>query len=366
MAVELASLNNRRPSDTTTDTGKNTVKSGSTIESQIRAELNISILQTSLSVSISAQNEPLALLYKTAIASLNEVLKTDLGNNAIENAASQDNSPEATAQRIVSTSTGFYASFITRHPGKNEDEMFKNFMQTIKRGFEQGFKEASNILQGLKVLNGEIAANTQKTYDLVQKGYAEFEAAHTVPAAPTPTLTGGFIADGGEVTVEIKTSSSGFDNRIYWSTDNFVTKNYIGIDNQAGNVSLGSIPKGTRIDFGIDNGQGDFFRTGGASVNTDGLDHTVQTVSNAGTQIGFEDLRGGGDRDFNDAIILVRTTPATEPQAANASAKDNRSGLADGSNPGQGAGRVNSPNQGTLNPNAAGNPPVTDSNKPAK
>ena len=31
--------------------------------------------------------------------------------------------------------------------------------------------------------------------------------------------------------------------------------------------------------------------------------------------------------------------------------KDNRSGLADGTNPGQGAGKSNSPNQGTLNPN---------------
>ncbi len=31
--------------------------------------------------------------------------------------------------------------------------------------------------------------------------------------------------------------------------------------------------------------------------------------------------------------------------------KDNRSGLGDGTNPGQGIGKTNSPNQGTNNPN---------------
>ncbi len=41
------------------------------------------------------------------------------------------------------------------------------------------FKEASDILSGLNVLNGDIASNIDKTYDLVQKGYADFEAAQS-------------------------------------------------------------------------------------------------------------------------------------------------------------------------------------------
>ncbi len=49
-------------------------------------------------------------------------------------------------------------------------------MKTIRSGFEQGFKEASDILQGLNVLQGDIASGIQKTYELVQKGYADFEA----------------------------------------------------------------------------------------------------------------------------------------------------------------------------------------------
>jgi hypothetical protein len=135
--------------------------------------------------------------------------------------------------------------------------------------------------------------------------------------APAPTKTGGFVAEGGEVVVDIKASESGYNNKLYWSTDNFVTKNYIGIDNQQASVSLGKFAKGTRIEFGIDNGQNQFFKTGGATANVDGVDHTQVTQTAQGTLIGFEDLMGGGDRDYNDAIILVRqgsaqpATPAT-------------------------------------------------------
>lgn len=258
--------------------------------------------------------------------------------------------------------------------------------------------------------------------------------------APAPTKTGGFVAEGGEVVVDIKASESGYNNKLYWSTDNFVTKNYIGIDNQQASVSLGQFAKGTRIEFGIDNGQNQFFKTGGATANVDGIDHTQVTQTAQGTLIGFEDLMGGGDRDYNDAIILVRqgsaqsaapatnsalpanpapatpkapvpaaptlnsvpvppkasvpvppkapvlaapttnsvpvppktpvttnTAPAnpsikqgviqsitqnTKPTPSNTTAiHTNRSGLSDGTNPGQGASHTKSNNLGTLNPN---------------
>lgn len=193
--------------------------------------------------------------------------------------------------------------------------------------------------------------------------------AASVTSAPVTQNAGGFVADGGRVTVEIKASDSGFENKIYWSTDNFATKNYLGIDNQTGSFDLGKIAKGTRIDFGIDNGQGGFFRTGGAAANSDNIDHTTQRLSKEGVQIGFEDLAGGGDRDYNDAIIQVRSTlVASEQKAPNTMANGNRSGLGDGTNPGQGAGTVRSGNQGTLNPNAVGSvaPPPVQTARPVK
>lgn len=150
-----------------------------------RTRLNASIVQASIDVSLSTGNEPLALLLKTAITGINEVLKPEFGDNAIENAMSQDNSPEGTAGRIVSLSTGFFEAFKQQHAGEDEDELLTNFMATIRRGFEQGFNEARDILQGMDVLNGDIASNIEKTYELVQKGYADFEASFKRQSAET-------------------------------------------------------------------------------------------------------------------------------------------------------------------------------------
>jgi hypothetical protein len=151
-------------------------------QAEARSQLNVSIVQTSLSVSISSQNEPLALLFKSAINSLNDVLRPEFGENIIQNAANQDNTPEGTADRIVSLSTGFFEAFKQQHSGENETDILQKFMGTIRNGFERGFSEASNILQGLKVLEGDIAANINKAHELVMQGYAAFEASH-MPAA---------------------------------------------------------------------------------------------------------------------------------------------------------------------------------------
>lgn len=141
-----------------------------------REELNSSIIQSSIDVSISTKNEPLTLLLKSAINGINDVLKPEFGENAIQNAVGQDNTPEGTAGRIVSLSTGFFEAFKANHAGEDEAEVLKSFMSTIRGGFEQGFKEASDILKGMNVLNGDIATNIEKTYALVQKGFADFEA----------------------------------------------------------------------------------------------------------------------------------------------------------------------------------------------
>lgn len=132
------------------------------------------------------------------------------------------------------------------------------------------------------------------------------------------TSAGGVVAGKDRIVVDIEASDSGYNNRIFYSTDNFKTKQYLGVDNQTGSVDLGTFKPGTTIQFGIDNGQGDFFKTGGKAANADNVDHTqVSKLADGSVRVGFEDLRGGGDRDFNDAIIKVRSVPAvTAPMSA--------------------------------------------------
>jgi hypothetical protein len=144
-----------------------------------QSQLNASIIKASFEVAINSKNEPLTLLLKSAITGINELLEPDFGENAIQNSLSQDNTAEGTSGRIVSLSTGFYEAFKSQHTGEDEASVLKNFMTTIRGGFEQGYQEASDILQGMNVLNGDIASGIAKTYELVQKGYADFEAAES-------------------------------------------------------------------------------------------------------------------------------------------------------------------------------------------
>lgn len=141
-----------------------------------RDELNVQILQASAEVSLKAGNESQQLLFRSAIERINELLAPTLGPNAIQSKVSEDNSPEATAGRILSLSTGFYDAYAAQRPNDDPDQVAKDFVELIRGGFEQGFNEAKDILQGLKVFNGNVESGVMKTYDLVSKGYDEFLA----------------------------------------------------------------------------------------------------------------------------------------------------------------------------------------------
>jgi len=127
-----------------------------------------------------------------------------------------------------------------------------------------------------------------------------------------------FVASGGSVVVTIQNSYSDYNNKIYWSTDNFKTRHYIGVDNKVGNHTIGVFPAGTPIEFGIDNGFDGFFRTGSAVNNSDGIVHALVNKSKGASIIRFEDMKNGGDWNFNDAVITVRNQPippAQKPQS---------------------------------------------------
>lgn len=163
-----------------------------------RNTLNAQILEASLQVSVQAGNQSMALLYRTAIDSINEYLEPELGPDAIGQAMAQnqDHSAEATAGRILSQSTAFFDAYAAQHQGEDPEQVARNFVALIRGGFEQGFGEAEDILQGLGVLEegSPIAAGIQKTYALVQKGYDDFlaqklEALRNPPQASAPSDT---------------------------------------------------------------------------------------------------------------------------------------------------------------------------------
>lgn len=138
--------------------------------------LNAAILESSLKYENTIANQPQTLLLKTALEGINEALKALGVEKTVEQSVDEgiDVSPEATADRIVAFSTNFFPLYLEQHPEMDEQQAVTKFTEIISGGIDQGFGEAKEILTGLKVLEGDIATNIDKTYALVQQGLADF------------------------------------------------------------------------------------------------------------------------------------------------------------------------------------------------
>ncbi|MEK7498721.1 MAG: DUF4114 domain-containing protein, partial [Patescibacteria group bacterium] len=74
-------------------------------------------------------------------------------------------------------------------------------------------------------------------------------------------------------------------------------------------VNAGRFPAG-EVRMQLTSGVGKVFYTGPASVNPDNTRHAkLIRLSPSSVEVGWEDLEGGGDRDFNDCTVEVRAIP---------------------------------------------------------
>jgi hypothetical protein len=148
-------------------------------------------------------------------------------------------------------------------------------------------------------------------------------------AEPIP-LTGPFtlIADGGLSTIHFAASDAGFDNVLFLSAPVEQGPFFPNHSTTVGSSSsLGAFAAGTELVFRLHVlTTGDDFFTGPASRNPDGAVHAqaslwagTPSIPTTGVLVGFEDLFGGGDSDFNDFqfvvgnVRLADTSPVPEP-----------------------------------------------------
>ncbi|ODR84613.1 DUF5610 domain-containing protein [Shewanella xiamenensis] len=138
--------------------------------------MNQTILSAQEDVSLKSGDQSMTLLYRAAIEAINKELAPSMGENAIQTAYDNgvDTSPEATADRIVSFATQFFSVHQQQNSNMSFDEQLDSFMTIIGGAIDNGFKEARDILSGLKVLQGDIADGVDKTYGLVQEGLQAF------------------------------------------------------------------------------------------------------------------------------------------------------------------------------------------------
>ena len=141
-----------------------------------KKQLNAAIIESSLKYNTTVGDQPLSLVLKTALQGINEALKASGVEKNVEEAYESgiDFSPEATAERIVSFSTQFLGAYREQNPQMSQEESLTAFVDIISGGIDQGFGEAKDILGGLKVLEGDVTDNIDKTYALVQSGLQAF------------------------------------------------------------------------------------------------------------------------------------------------------------------------------------------------
>lgn len=117
------------------------------------------------------------------------------------------------------------------------------------------------------------------------------------------------VATGGNVVVTFGGSDAGYTSKLFLgSTEIMSSKSAAGTT-----FDLGSFTAGQVLDFRLEvQNTGAVFFTGSGAANIDGVTHAMVGDLGDSTQVGWEDLLGGGDQDYNDLVFNLSNTMAGE------------------------------------------------------
>jgi hypothetical protein len=141
--------------------------------------------------------------------------------------------------------------------------------------------------------------------------------------SPTQSSDKLFVATTGDVILTFLFKEAGFSNDLFLEGSNsLILNNQTAVPNTQFN--LGSFAANTLLTFKMTvTNTGFSFFTGEASLNPDGFNHALFNKE-AGEPliVGFEDILGGGDKDYNDLVFSLTNvysatgpTPVPEPES---------------------------------------------------
>ena len=135
----------------------------------------------------------------------------------------------------------------------------------------------------------------------------------SIPAAAIPTMSqfgGQLFYAGGDVTVDVVYHDTTFGEFLtLWAggsalkvADGSLTGSHVTLTQQQ-LADLG-IKQGDELRFGIHVVKTNRdYHLGPGNRNADGIDHAYVRWGGSSTYAGFEDIYGGGDRDYNDTVF---------------------------------------------------------------
>jgi hypothetical protein len=153
-----------------------------------------------------------------------------------------------------------------------------------------------------------------KTLQRVAAAIGLFAALAAPPAQAT--LGDSLVAGGGHIVIRFEGQSAGFDSLISINGGGEFFPNHATLVGTT--MDLGDFAAGTPLDIVLHvTTTNNFFRTGPASGNPDQLIH-ANVVYNFGepgrTWVGFEDIFGGGDLDYDDHRFSFTNIRAAVPE----------------------------------------------------
>ena len=133
----------------------------------------------------------------------------------------------------------------------------------------------------------------------------------------TSVLGGNLIVQhDGNVTATFQGSNAGYVSSLYLGDTKIFTTNQAS----GTTFNLGNFSAGTELNFRLEvHNTGHTFYSGSAANNIDGIAHALidDTFGDNETLVSFEDLLGGGDKDYNDLIFSFSNTKAGDDGVGN-------------------------------------------------
>jgi hypothetical protein len=125
------------------------------------------------------------------------------------------------------------------------------------------------------------------------------------PAGAQGVIGGQLLATGGTVDIVVQPATAVFTSQLFLLHPDGTREN-IALNTEVGrHVTVGPFPAGQELVFGITVlDAGPTFLIGPASRNPDGVAHAAVTETGERTfLVGFEDVFGGGDQDYDDNVF---------------------------------------------------------------
>ena len=117
-------------------------------------------------------------------------------------------------------------------------------------------------------------------------------------------IGGRLFATGGTVDIVVQPGTAAFTSRLFLQHPDR-TRTSVALNTEVGkHVTVGPLPAGEELVFGIIMSDQQTFLMGPASRNPDGIAHAEVTETGVRSfLVGFEDQFGGGDRDYDDNVF---------------------------------------------------------------